>query len=1232
MKLRGAAFEHHRTPCTPSAPSPRSYTVRGEKCLDSYCSANINRTEKPSPRLRGEGDTERQRSAGEGPFIRSSLLSRHPLGTAPYGTLAAVDFPSFLEKWKDSSGNERANKDQFLTDLCRVLGVDPPQPTTGDPERDRFVFERDAVFAHEGGRSTIGKIDLYKEGCFLLEAKQGSDEKSRKLGTARRNTASWNIAMHDAFGQALGYAKTLDQPPPFLIVCDIGFCFDLYATFDGSWNHRPFPHAQQSRIFLADIEKHADLLRTIFTDARSLDPSRNAAKVTREIAGHLADLARSLEEAKHDPERVAKFLMRCVFTMFAEDVQLLARETFVKMLDGWWENPEQFVPEVEAFWRTMNEGGSLPHIGRILRFNGGLFADPTALPLDKRQLWILRLAAKQDWADVEPAIFGTLLERALNAKERHRLGAHYTPRAYVERLVKPTIEEPLREEWELVRAEVRTIIAEGKDDDDRKAAVAARKPVHAFYDRLRKLRILDPACGSGNFLFVALDVLKRLENEVLDLLHDLGDTAMFVTHGNPISPEQFLGIEIKPWAKEIAELVLWIGYLQWQIRTRGWRTNVPEPVLRDYHNIECRDAVLAYDSVEPLLDDEGKPVTRWDGETMKVHPVTGKEVPDESARVAVMTYVNPTKAVWPPANFIVGNPPFVGNKKMRTAFGDGYVEALREAHRDVADTADFVMYWWDHAAELLRRGEVTRFGLITTNSITQVFNRKVLQRHLNAPDGLSIVFAIADHPWVDSVDGAAVRVAMTTASRGDTMGTLLEVIEERPGDVDAVSLAFVKRHGRIHENLRVGADSAGAGRLRSNAGISFMGVTLVGKGFRLSAEDAASYGSEHVRPYLTGRELTQQSESRFVVDLFGLLESEAALTEPRAYQHLLDHVRAERQTNQRMSYREKWWIFGEPRANMRAALKGTERYIATPETSKFRFFVFLSTQVLPDHTLFAIALADGFHLGVLSSRLQVVWSFAAGSKMGVGNDLRWRNNTCFDPFPFPAANEDQKQHIRDLGEQLDAHRKRQQALHPELTITGMYNVLEKLRSGEALSAKEKVIHEQGLVSILKQIHEDLDAAVFDAYGWPATLTDEEILERLVALNHERAEEEKRGLVCWLRPEYQNPSGAQEATQKTMAGLVPAEDYESAAAAEVPIIWPAALPQQLSAVRQVLMASSQQWSMRALTKRFSGAKKKELERALESLQALGIVVSEGAGDATLWTALRPLGTRATPAAT
>ena len=352
-----------------------------------------------------------------------------------------MDIPSFISKWSASGAAERANKDAFLLDLCDVLGIPRPDPATGDPEHDLYVFERDAFLSHEGDRITIGKIDLYRHGHFLLEAKQGSEEGSKKIGAARRGTPAWNVAMRDAFGQALGYARTLADPPPFLITCDIGHCFDLYASFDGSWNYRPFPDGQSSRIHLTDLERHADRLRAVFAEPRSLDPAKHAARVTREIAAHLAELAQELEQAGHDPERVATFLMRCIFTLFAEDVGLLPEHLFTEALEKYWiPSPPSFPAGISALWKAMNDGTSFGFLAKLLRFNGGLFADQQALPLTRPQLERLHEAARGNWSDVEPAIFGTLLERALDPRERHRLGAHYTPRAYVERLVRPTIE------------------------------------------------------------------------------------------------------------------------------------------------------------------------------------------------------------------------------------------------------------------------------------------------------------------------------------------------------------------------------------------------------------------------------------------------------------------------------------------------------------------------------------------------------------------------------------------------------------------------------------------------------------------------------------------------------------------------------------------------------------------------------------------------------------------------
>lgn len=1137
---------------------------------------------------------------------------------------------AFIARWLVSGGAERANKDAFLFELCDILEVPRPNPTTGIAGKDDYVYEKDAITPHEGGVATVGKIDLYKAGAFILEAKQGSAAGARKLGTAKRETPAWHLAMQDARGQAAGYARTFDTPVPFLVTCDIGYCFDLYACFDGSRQYRDFPSAQLSRIFFKDLTdpKHRDTLRRVFLDPLSLDPSKQAAKVTREVATHLANLAKVLEIDGHSQELVATFLMRCIFTMFAEDVGLLPEGAFTKALrDHWIPSPRSFVGGVESLWRAMNEGGELYTVGKVLRFNGGLFQSPTALPLDEHALRLLCVAAECNWAEVEPAIFGTLVERALDPKERHRLGAHYTPRAYVERLVRPTVEEPLRADWDVVRAQARQLMQEAesaKTPTGRKAKLKEALGItHDFQTKLCATQVLDPACGSGNFLYVTLDVLKRLEGEVIALLESLGEKQTLL-HMETIrvTPGQFHGIEVKRWAKEIAELVLWIGYLQWHFRTYGKDRPVPEPVLRDYKNIECRDAVLAWDGEPELVRDaKGKPVTRWDGETMKRSPVTGEEVPDERATVPVYRYVNPRKAEWPKVDFIVGNPPFMGTKRMKAALGDGYVEALRMTYApEVEDNADFVMFWWDKAASLLEEKKIRSFGLITTNSVTQNFNRRVLRRHLLA--GLRLVWAIPDHPWSDSETGAAVRIAMTCATMDRARpALLLKVMREVPdpgaGD-GAQHIDFECTRGSvIHEDLRIGAGIAGTVRLRANHGISGMGVALHGRGFVLAPDVARRLrrgaGDKTIRLYLGGRDLLQAPRQRYLIDFSFMSEEEARQANPAAFQHVTDHVLPGRRLNRRDSIRNLWWRFGWERPLVRRALQGLSRFVATTETAKHRVFQFVPGEVLPDHMIVVIASEDAAHFGVLSSRVHQLWAKEAGGTLE--DRPRYNKSVCFDPFPFPSPSVAQTRRIRVLAEALDAHRKRQQAAHPKLTMTAMYNVIEKLRAEEWLDDEERVIHEQGLTSVLRKLHDDLDAAVFEAYGWPADLTDEQILERLVALNAERAEEEKRGLVRWLRPDFQAPQGA----PMTQVALTDAEedDKPEAPTAVGGAPWPRKLPDQIGAIRDLVRAPGSTWSVEEVAGSFKGAKRKEVEAVLESLAALGLLLAYKTAKGRRW---------------
>lgn len=1141
---------------------------------------------------------------------------------------AGID--AFIERWSGADGTESANFHIFITELCALLDLPRPDPASKENEDNEYVFERRVQTQSPSGDVRNGFIDLYRRGSFVCEAKQSGIE---------LDTGGWDRAMMRAHYQADNYVRALpieETRPPFILVVDVGRNIDVYAEFSRTGGtYTAFPDPRSHRIRLQDLydEDVRERLRGIWLNPLELDPSKHAARVTRDISDKLARLAKSLEARGHDPQMVGGFLMRSLFTMFAEDVGLLPNNAFQNLLEEMKDNLSNLPSMMEHLWESMNTGGFSPYLQqKVLHFNGGLFASVDALPLERDEHKLLLDAAKADWRYVEPAIFGTLLERALDPRERHKLGAHYTPRAYVERLVMPTIIDPLRYEWENAKAAALAFEDAGK----RPKAI---ETLQNFQKQLTETRVLDPACGSGNFLYVAMEHMKRLEGEVLQLLDDLGESqTLLEMEGSTVDPHQFLGIEINPRAASVAEMVLWIGYLQWHFRTHG-SIHPPEPVLRDFKNIEHRDALLNYDSKDVLVDDAGKPITRWDGITMKRSPITGEDIPDESAQVEQYVYVNPRKAVWPEAEYIIGNPPFIGASTMRRALGDGYVDAVRKTWDDVPTSADFVMYWWHHAAELVRAKKVRRFGFITTNSIKQTFNRRVLETHMGAKEPLTLLLAIPDHPWVDSVDGAAVRIAMTVGSVNQAEGVLWGIEREvTRGTEQDVGLSFQTRTGVLTPNLQVGADVGTSGSLVANSYLSSRGVMLFGAGFILSKEEAErhrgllSSDSQLVRPYLNGRDLTQKSRNAWVIDLYGLSEADVLEKAPTLYQHVVDVVKPARDVNNDRSIRENWWLHGRPRSELRKYLEGLPRFIATVETVKHRFFTMLDAKILPDNMLVSIAIDKAHVLGILSSRLHIAWALAAGGTLE--DRPRYNKTVCFETFPFPVLTPEQESEIGALAEQIDAHRKRQQAQHEKLTLTNMYNVLEKLRSGEELTPSERKTHEQGLVSILRELHDDLDRAVFAAYGWehlgevlvgrPGATTplldkpeeqavaEEELLRRLVALNAERAEEEKKGLIRWLRPEYQNPGGPNtEATQEAL--LDDPTPITSPKAADK-LDWPKTVPQQIAAVRSALSGTSM--GLEELALQFKGRRSqkrlRDLETAVQSLEAMGLVERDERG--------------------
>ena len=587
-----------------------------------------------------------------------------------------MDINAFIERWSQARGGaERANYQMFLTELCQALDLPRPDPASHETAHNDYVFERGVKRRESEGAASTLRIDLYKRGCFILEAKQSRaaqrDDQPRLFSDAdAASTAAgegrWDVLMRNARKQAEDYVFRLPPDhaaPPFIIVCDVGYVFEVYADFSGSGRaYTQFPDRKGFRIRLDDLRRPevVERLRAIWTEPQSLDPARHAARVTRQIAERLAAVSRRLER-NHPPEEVAHFLMRCIFTMFAEDVDLLPKGEFTKLLEESLDGPDSFAPLLQELWRKMDAPHHADRFYSLFKthlrwFNGGLFHNSRAFPMTREEIGELLAASHHDWRYVEPAIFGTLVEQALDPAERRKLGAHYTPRSYVQRLVEVTVMEPLRDDWRAAQIKAE----DARNRGEPREAVAA---IRAFHHQLCATRVLDPACGTGNFLYVSLELMKRLEGEVLEALAELGETEGIGLE--TVDPHQFLGIELNVRAAAIAELVLWIGYLQQHYRNRS--EHPAEPILKAFGNIQQKDAVLT-----------------WDG-----YPELQFEMVDGAA---VQVFPNARRPEWPEAEFIVGNRPFIGGAMLRSRMEPGYAEALWRAHPHMNESADFVMY------------------------------------------------------------------------------------------------------------------------------------------------------------------------------------------------------------------------------------------------------------------------------------------------------------------------------------------------------------------------------------------------------------------------------------------------------------------------------------------------------------------------------------------------------------
>lgn len=1110
------------------------------------------------------------------PSARTPAMTPSQPSTSKLQELAA--------RWATARAAERANYALYLVELCEAIGVERPRPSGSG-----YEFELAIKVVSRDGVEGTNYIDLFKREHFLLEAKDAEGGADHAL-------------LRKAFGQARFYAGHVEGgPPPFLMVLDVGKTLLVWDRWAGTYGG--FNAARRFNLTrLHEEPTDVEFLRQVWTDPGALDPRRGAQEVTREIAGRLAALAARLEAQGHDQEHVARFLIRCVFTMFAEDVHLLPDEPFRAIIDKVaLEEPTEFVPLVEELWAAMDQGKRFM-LRRLLKFNGHFFKDATGIPLDREALALLSEAARADWAHVEPTIFGTLLVRALTPAERHRLGAEYTPREFIERLVRPTVEEPLRERWTAVQAEVLQLRETGKKKD----LATAEKRLRDYHEWLLTLRFLDPAAGSGNFLYVTMHVVKRVELEVIRAIEEL--TGQPAIRFQEVGPWQFHGIEVKPWAREIAELTLWIGFYQW------WRQHhdvqPDEPILRDTGTLELRDAVLTWDDVrhDPARD-------RPDPTPRIPHPVTGELVPDPERMLRYEEFHGARPAPWPEADFLIANPPYLGQSRQREVFGDGYVDALRRVYTDVPDAADYVMYWWYRAAGAVASGRTIRAGLITTNKITQAQNRAVVVDAASV--GAQVCWAIADHVWYDGSDGAEVRVAMTVLAKNPAFARLLSVpkVDRVSGDVPIISEVRVPR---LNADLSAHADipSAAAVRLHANGGIASPGFKLHGSGFLIPGEQAEALLTRDaslravLKPFRNGKDITSRPRGVFVID-FGLQSEEEARAWPVLFDHVRDHVKPERDANPRTTYGRYWWRFGEPRRELRQALGGLRRYIATPYVSKHRVFTFVAAEIAPEDGLRVLASDDAFHLGVLSSRIHVTWALAAGGRMGVRHTPRYNQSLCFEPFPFPDPPQELRDLIANAAERIEAHRHRALEASSSVTLMKMYDAVDALRSGAPLSATNQAIHAVAACGVLRDLHDELDRLVAEAYGWEWPESDAVILERLVQLHDARVAEEEAGHVRWLRPAFQRPGLAGE-NQPLLAGQDDADENDEAVQATE--AWPATAMDQLGAVKRSVAVVP--GTLRELLQRFVGVRRDQMTRHLDTLVLMGEVALDTSGVYTL----------------
>lgn len=945
--------------------------------------------------------------------------------------------PEFIRCWRDSELSERAGAQSHFNDLCDILNE--PHPAHADPKGAEYTFEK---HVNKMGEDK-GFADVWKRGFFGWEYK--GPHKDLKA----------------AYEQLLKYREDLENPP-LLVVSDF-VRFEVHTNFT---NTPPVVYRfKLDDLILATPVPGFDLsaleiLRAVFQEPEKLKPGALEVRVTQKAAEEFTKLKDNLRARHEDNEAVARFIMQLLFCLFADSVGLLPENMFRKAILEARQEPKKFVRRLRKLFAAMATGDDEFGITAIHHFNGGLFRvnEDTVLDLTHEDMGILRNASQLDWGRVEPAIFGTLFERILNEEKRAQLGAHYTSREDILLIVEPVVMAPLRRRWAEVKAGAEEIAA-AMETASSVTRARLRAQLEAkllgWIEELAAVRILDPACGSGNFLYVALKLLLDLWNEAR-----LFSVNLRLPHFDcKVGPQQLYGIETNVYAHEMASVVVWIGYLQWR-RDNGLGES-EEPILRVLTNIQHRDAIMERDGDgSPKLDSAGAP----------------------------------SEPVWPKVDFIISNPPFLGGKLLRRNLGDAYVDALLKLYKDrVPAEADLVTYWFEKAREMVARGQARAVGLVATQGIRGGASREVLKR---IAESGNIFMAWSDRDWIN--EGAAVHISIVGFDGG----------EETEQILDGVPVE------EIHPDLTSGINTTLAAQLAENANLCFRADEKGGP-FDIDPDEASRLlsaplnvngrpNSDVLRMWVNADDIAGRSRGKWIIDFYGMEEAEAAKYQA-PFERLRERIEQERESPEAKKRiaapRKNWWLHRRPGSEMRAAIAGLKRFVVTPRVSKHRLFDWLSTEVLADNAVYAFARDDDYFFGVLHSRAHEVWARAQGTQLReVESGFRYTPTSTFEtfPFPWPPGKEPKSsplvKAIAEAAQELV--KQRDQWLNPpkagpevlaNRTLTHLYNDLA-----------------EGKCAWLENAHRKLDEAVFAAYGWPAALNDQEILERLLALNRARA--------------------------------------------------------------------------------------------------------------------------------